>query len=325
MTELKFEVSFIGNAIVDIISKITDENLNELIIPKGSMQLIDENSSNEILKYVKNPTIISGGSAANTAVGFSSFGGKCSFIGQTGNDEFGILFSKDLNNSGVFFKNKIIHNSAKTSKSIVLVTPDAERSMNTYLGASVQFNTNCINEELIINSNIIYVEGYLFDQKDAKEAIYHCCKLAKANNCRIALSLSDSFCVERHREEFCELIKKYADIIFANENEIQSLYQSNLQESLEKIRAVVEIGAITLGSKGSIVFQNQIENLVPTIAVNDPVDTTGAGDIFASGFLYGLINKYSIEDCGKLGNKGASDIIKYFGARPKISLKTFLN
>jgi len=325
VTVPKYEITFIGNAIIDIISKITDENLNALNIRKGSMQLIDEKSSNKILNYVKNPIIISGGSAANTAVGFSSFGGKCSFIGQTCNDEFGVLFSKDLNNSGVFFENKIIQNSVKTSKSIVLVTPDAERSMNTYLGASVQFNINCINEELIINSKIIYIEGYLFDHEDAKKAIIHCCKLAKSNNCRIALSLSDSFCVERHREEFCVLINKYVDIIFANETEILSLYQSNLQESLKKIREVVGVGAITIGPKGSIVFQNQIKNWVPTITVNDPVDTTGAGDIFASGFLFGLINKYSIEDCGKLGNKAASDIIKYFGARPKISLKTFLN
>ena len=325
MTGIKYEVCFIGNAIVDIIAKITEENLNKLIIPKGSMQLIDEKLANKILNYVKNPITISGGSAANTAVGFSSFGGKCSFIGQIGDDEFGTLFSKSLNNSGVFYENKIIHDSVKTSKSIVLVTPDAERSMNTYLGASIQFNINCINEELIINSKIIYIEGYLFDQKDAKKAIYHCCKLAKSNNCRIALSLSDSFCVERHREEFCILIDNYVDIIFANEKEIQSLYQSNLQESLKKIREVVEVGAITLGSKGSIVFQNRNENFVPTITVKDPVDTTGAGDIFASGFLFGLTSEYTIEDCGKLGNKAASEIIKYFGARPEISLKIFLN
>jgi sugar/nucleoside kinase (ribokinase family) len=245
-------------------------------------------------------------------------------MGQTGDDDFGILFSKDLNSSGVFYENKVIQVSGKTSKSIVLVTPDAERSMSTYLGASVQFNRDCIKDDLIINSKIIYIEGYLFDQNDAKKAIYHCCKLAKSNNCKIALSLSDSFCVERHREEFCDLINKYVDIIFANETEIQSLYQSNLQESLEKIRVEVEFGAITLGSKGSIVFQNKIQNLVPAITINDLVDTTGAGDIFASGFLYGLTNKYSIEDCGMLGNKVASDIIRYFGARPKISLKSFI-
>ena len=197
--------------------------------------------------------------------------------------------------------------------------------MNTYLGASVQFNIDCIDKNLIINSNIIYIEGYLFDKTDAKKAIYYCCKLAKAHNCKIALSLSDSFCVDRHREEFSNLINKFVDIIFANEVEIQSLYQSNLQESLKKIRENTEVGAITLGSKGSIVFQNQIECIVPSIIINDPVDTTGAGDIFASGFLFGLINKYSIEDCGKLGNKVAADIIKYFGARPRTSFKKFLS
>ncbi len=325
MKELKYQVCFIGNAIVDIISKITDENLKELKIPKGSMQLVDEKLSDKILDYIKSPTIISGGSAANTAVGFSSFGGICSFIGQIGKDDFGTLFSKDLNNSGVFFENKIVHASEKTSKSIVLVTPDAERSMNTYLGASVKFNLDCINEDLIIHSKIIYIEGYMFDQSDAKKAIYYCCKLAKQNNCKVALSLSDSFCVERHREEFSDLINKFVDILFANEAEIQSLYQSSLQESLKKIKENIEVGAITLGAKGSIVFQSQIENLVPSIGVNNPVDTTGAGDIFASGFLFGLINNYSIKDCGKLGNKVASDIIKSIGARPKISLKTFLS
>ncbi|MDC3116408.1 adenosine kinase [Alphaproteobacteria bacterium] len=321
----KYQICFIGNAIIDILSKFSDENLKELKIPKGSMQLVDEKSSNLILDYIKNPIIISGGSAANTAVGFSSFGGTCSFIGQIGNDDFGILFSKDLNNSGVFFENKMVSTLQKTSKSIVLVTPDAERSMNTYLGASVQLNIDCINKNLIINSNIIYIEGYLFDQSDAKKAIYYCCELAKANNCKVALSLSDSFCVDRHREEFSYLINKFVDIIFANETEIQSLYKLNLQESLKKIKENTEVGAITLGSKGSIVFQNQIESLVPSIIINDPVDTTGAGDIFASGFLFGLTNNYSIKDCGKLGNKVAADIIKYIGARPKTSLKTFLS
>ena len=320
-----YQICFIGNAIVDIISKFSDENLKELKIPKGSMQLIDEKSSNLILDYLKNPIIISGGSAANTAVGFSSFGGNCSFIGQIGNDDFGILFSNDLNNSGVFFENKIIQTLGKTSKSIVLVTPDAERSMNTYLGASIQFSISCINKDLIINSKIIYIEGYLFDQSDAKKAIYYCCELAKAHNCKVALSLSDSFCVDRHREEFSELINKFVDIIFANEAELQSLYQLNLQESLKKIKENTEVGAITLGFKGSVVFQNRIENLVPSVLVNDPVDTTGAGDIFASGFLFGLTNNYSLEDCGKLGNKVAADIVKYVGARPRTQLKTFLN
>ena len=198
MKNSKVEICFIGNAIVDILSKISNEALNKLKIPKGSMQLVDEGTSDKILKYIKDPSIISGGSAANTAVGFQSFGGKCSFIGQIGNDEFGDLFSKDLNNSGIFFKSKNFQRTDKTSKSIILVTPDAERSMNTFLGASIRFNINSFDEKFIINSSMIYVEGYLFDQPEAKEAIYHCCNIAKVNNTKIALSLSDLFCVDRH-------------------------------------------------------------------------------------------------------------------------------
>ena len=181
MKNSKVEICFIGNAIVDILSKISNETLNKLEIPKGSMQLVDEETSDKILKYIQNPSIISGGSAANTAVGFKSFGGKCCFIGQIGNDKFGDLFSKDLNNSGVFFQDKDLQLPEKTSKSIVLVTPDAERSMNTFLGASNKFNIKSFDEQFIINSSMIYIEGYLFDQPEAKEAIYYCCNLAKSH------------------------------------------------------------------------------------------------------------------------------------------------
>ena len=182
MKNSKFEICFIGNAIVDILSKISYETLLKLEITKGSMQLVNEELSNEILKHIENPSFISGGSAANTAVGFKSFGGKCSFIGQIGKDKFGDLFSKDLNDSGVFFQNKVFRVSEKTSKSIVLVTPDAERSMSTFLGASNKFNKNSFDEKVITNSNMIYIEGYLFDQPKAKEAIYYCCNLAKSHD-----------------------------------------------------------------------------------------------------------------------------------------------
>ena len=325
MKHSKFEICFIGNAIVDILSNTSDEILHKLKIPKGSMQLVDEELSDKILKNIKNPIIIPGGSAANTAVGFQSFGGKCSFIGQIGNDEFGDLFSKELNNSGVFFQDQNYKLYEKTSKSIVLITPDAERSMNTFLGASIKFNINSLDEEFITNCNMIYVEGYLFDQHDAKNAIYHCCKIAKSNNIKIALSLSDLFCVDRHRQEFLDLIHNYVNVIFANESEINSLYKMDLTASLNKIKTNVETGAITLGSKGSIVFENKIEHFIDPVDVGKPVDTTGAGDLYASGFLYGFIKKYSIKNCGILGNKSASEIIKYMGARPKISLKSFLN
>ena len=324
MENSKVEICFIGNAIVDILAKINNETLNKLKIPKGSMQLIDEGASDKILEFIQNPTIISGGSAANTAVGFKSFGGKCSFIGQIGNDKFGNLFSKDLNNSGIFFEFKNFQITEKTSKSIILVTPDAERSMNTFLGASIKFNINSFDEHFIINSRMIYIEGYLFDQPEAKEAIYHCCGLAKSQNKKVALSLSDLFCVDRHRIDFLNLIENYVDIIFANEHEIKSLYKSDLAQSINTIKNKVDFGAITLGSKGAIVFENITQYYIDPIFIEELVDTTGAGDLFAAGFLFGFVNKCSIEKCGYLGNKAASEIIKHIGARPKISFKSLL-
>ena len=321
MNHIKNDVTFIGNAIVDILAQTTDEILKKLQIPKGAMQLIDKETSDDLLKNIKDPRIISGGSAANSAVGFSLFGGKSAFIGQTGSDEFGDLFSNDINNSGVYFEKNIYNALGQTSKSIILVTPDAERSMNTFLGASVNFNLNSINEDLINYSKLIYIEGYLFDQSDAKKAIYYCCRLAKSKGVKIALSLSDLFCVDRHRDEFLELILEFVDVIFANESEIKSLFKSNLQDSIAKIKNYVEIGAITLGAKGSIVFKKQNQYNINSSKVKKIVDTTGAGDLFASGFLFGLIKKRPIEECGTLGSKAAAEIIAYYGARPKISLK----
>jgi sugar/nucleoside kinase (ribokinase family) len=325
MNKLNKDITFLGNAIVDIIATTSDEMLNELNIPKGGMRLVDSKTADKLINNIKESTIVSGGSAANTAVGFSSFGGSACFIGQTGLDKFGGLFSKDINKSKVFFENKGANKLNKTSKSIILVTPDAERSMSTFLGASVDFNIDCINEDLILNNKVLYIEGYLFDQPEAKNAIYHCCKLAKDNNIQIALSLSDLFCVERHRDDFLTLIIEYIDIIFANEEEIKSLYQSNLNECIKFIKRDVKIGAITLGSKGSIVFESKNEYTINPIKVKLPVDTTGAGDLFASGFLYGYVHKYSIEECGNLGSKAAAEIITYYGARPKISLKNLIN
>ena len=324
MSNYRFDICFIGNAIVDILSKITYEKLGKLHISKGSMQLVNEELADKILNNIKNPSIISGGSAANTAVGFQSFGGKSSFIGQIGNDKFGQLFSKDLNNYGVFFKDLDYKISENTSKSIVLVTPDADRSMNTFLGASTKFNINSVDDLLISNSNMIYIEGYLFDQDEAKEAIYKCCNLAKVNNSKVALSLSDLFCVDRHRNDFLYLIDKYVDVIFANENEIKSLYQLDLKASLNNIKNQVDVGAVTLGAKGAIVFEKEAKYHIDPLSVEKLVDTTGAGDLFAAGFLFGFINKYSIEKCGYIGNNAASEIIQYIGARPKISLKSIL-
>ena len=324
MNNINYDISLIGNAIVDIIAQTKDTTLKNLGIEKGAMQIIDTETTDNLLSVIKNSLIISGGSAANTAVGFSSFGGKACFMGQVGSDEFGALFTKNINQSGVFFQSKEINDFEKTSKSIVLVTPDAERSMSTFLGASTYFNINCVNEELILNSKILYLEGYLFDQPEAKKAIYHCCKIAKENNIQIGLSLSDLFCVERHRNDFLNLISGFVDIIFANEAEIKSLYQMDLRSCINSIKKVVKIGAITLGSEGSVVFKNDLEYIINPIKIKNLVDTTGAGDLFAAGFLYGLSTSLSIEQSGILGTKAASEIITHYGARTKKSLKTLL-
>ena len=325
MHKFNHDITFIGNAIVDIIAETSDELLTELDIPKGGMQLINTKTADNLIDSIRAPLVVSGGSAANTAVGFSSFGGKACFIGQTGLDEFGDLFSKDINKSNVFFQNKVSKILDKTSKSIILVTPDAERSMSTFLGASVKFNINSINEDLITNSKLLYIEGYLFDQPEAKKAIYHCCRLAKDKNIQIVFSLSDLFCVERHRNDFLNLIVEYIDIFFANEEEIKNLYQSNLNDCIQLIQSDVEMGAITLGSRGSIVFETKKEHIINSVAVKSLVDTTGAGDMFAAGFLYGYMYKHSIEECGNLGSKAAAEIIQYYGARPKILLKSLIN
>jgi sugar/nucleoside kinase (ribokinase family) len=329
MNKINRDITFLGNAIVDILGETSDEVLIELQIPKGGMQLIDSDTADKLINNIKQPTIVSGGSAANTAVGFSSFGGSSCFIGQTGFDKFGKLFSEDINQSKVFFENKATNNLNKTSKSVILVTPDAERSMSTFLGASVDFNIDCVNEDLILNSKILYIEGYLFDQPEAKKAIYHCCKLAQKNNIQIALSLSDSFCVERHREDFLNLIKTFINIIFANNSELTALYQLDYDLSLRKIRNDVETGAVTRGELGAFVWKNngdesaedQEELTIEAYEIQTIVDTTGAGDLFASGFLYGLINDYPLVACGNLGSKAASEIIQHYGARPKALLK----
>ena len=333
MHKINYDITFIGNAIVDIIAETSDELLTELDIPKGGMQLIDTETEDKLINILKEPTMVSGGSAANTAVGFSSFGGSACFIGQTGSDQFGRLFSENINKSNVFFENKFENKSNKTSKSIILVTPDAERSMNTFLGASIDFSINCVNEDLILNSKILYIEGYLFDQPAAKKAIYHCCKLAQKNKIQIALSLSDSFCVERHREDFLNLIKKFINIIFANDSELKALYQLDTNRSLWAIRNDVQTGAVTRGELGAFVWSNSgyasgedhEEFAIEAYEIKTVVDTTGAGDMFASGFLYGLINDYPLVACGNLGSKAAAEVIQYYGARPKASLKGLIN
>ncbi len=315
----------VGNAIVDIVSKINDKTLDKFALKKGTMKIVTNQEFNSIFNNLKEYSIISGGSAANTAVGFSSLGGKAYFIGQLGNDNFGSVFQKDIMSEGVILKShSALKDHQTTSKSMVLVSKDAERTMCTYLGASTKLSYNLIDNSIFEKKNIIYIEGYLFDKIETKNTIKKICEIAKINKMKISLSLSDVFCVERHRKDFLDLIKNYIDILFANQDELISLYSSNFKESLKNIRRSVKIGAITSGKQGSIVFNKKEIFNIEAKKTKTIVDTTGAGDIYASGFLFGISKNLTLKECGELGANCASKIISHFGARSQVKLKTLL-
>lgn len=315
----------VGNAIIDIVSTIDDNFLNEFNLVKGSMKILSNEEFNLILDKLKKYNVISGGSAANTAVGFSSLGGKSHFIGQIGNDDFGKLFLKDINSQGVKFKSDIsMKEKLPTSKSMVLVSNDAERTMCTFLGASTFLGNNLIEQSIFGKNKILYLEGYLFDKAETKKQIKEICVMSKKNKMKISLSLSDVFCVERHREDFLNLIENYVDLLFANENELETLFSLELNKSLLKLKKIVKIAAITRGEKGSIICDNNVTMKIESIKPTGIIDTTGAGDIYASGFLYGISRNFSLRDCGILGSKCASNIISHFGARPKMRLNALL-
>ena len=319
-----YELICVGNAIVDIIANVEDKLLLKLNLIKGSMKIVSDQEFNQILKEIKNHQIFSGGSAANTAVGFSSCGGKALFVGNVGKDEFGEKFGKNILDENVYFDTKLnISSSEPTSKSIILVTNDAERTMCTYLGASTKLSFSKIDKSIFDFTKIIYFEGYLFDKEETKNTIIQMSKRARSNGILVSLSLSDKFCVDRHRKDFFNLINDYVDFVFANESELTSLFEKDFKTSLQLLRKIVKFGAITLGEKGSIIFtEDKIINIKPI--KTKVVDTTGAGDLFASGVLFGLSNNMSLKKCGQLGSICSGEIISHFGARPKLKLKAML-
>ncbi len=320
-----FDLICVGNAIVDIVVNVEDSFLIKFDLIKGSMKLVSNQEFSDILMEIKDYQIVSGGSAANTAVGFSSFGGKSAFIGKVGNDKFGNDFKNNIKKENVFFNQKLNSSSIKpTSKSIILVSKDAERTMCTYLGASTNLSFYDIDLNIFKKSKIVYFEGYLFDMEESKKTITKICEISKSNNILRCLSLSDSFCIERHRKDFLKLIQNHIDIIFANEAELKALFNMNFKESIFALRKIVEEGAVTLGSKGSIVFNKEKEIEINPVLKKKVVDTTGAGDLYASGYLFGKSKKFNLPDCGNLGAVSASEIISYKGARPNKKLKTLL-
>lgn len=323
MSSSRHDVVAIGNAIVDIIARCDDDFLTRHALSKGHMHLVDADQIKSLYDAADQAVEISGGSAANTVAGISSFGGQSAFIGKVADDDFGKIFAHDIRAAGVHFDTVPVANGAPTSRSLILVTPDGERTMNTYLGISTDLDDGEIDAELIHAAKIIYLEGYLYDQPDAKAAFHQAVSLAQKQKRKVALTLSDSFCVDRHRETFRSLIKDGVDILFANESEITALYQTeSFDDAAKQAGEEVDTAAITRGEHGSIIYINHEATEIPATPVSEVVDTTGAGDLYAAGVLYGFANEMGPEKSGRLGSLAAAEIISHTGARPETSLAT---
>jgi len=326
ISQKKIDLVGIGNAIVDIVANIDDEFLKRNLLEKGSMNLINLESSDKILEDCKVIKQISGGSAANTVVSLANLGNNVEFIGRIKDDKFGNFFSKDIKESGTSFDSKYVETRESSAHSIILITPDAQRTMCTYLGASIEFEPNNINHESIKMSKYLYLEGYLWDSELAKQAFINAAKIAKESKTKIILSLSDSFCVDRHRESFLYLINDFVDILFCNEEELKSLFKEvDLEQCEIEIKSLCELTAITLGEKGSLIINKNKTELIKPFNFGKAIDTTGAGDIYAGGFIHGLINNLSLNDCGKIGSICAGHIVTQIGSRSKINLKKLIS
>ena len=318
MSQTRIDVLTLGNAIVDVLAHTDEAFLLQKKVHKGAMQLIDEARAEELYGDMGPAVIVSGGSGANTAAGVASFGVKAGFIGKVKNDETGKLFAHDLRAIDVHYDVTLAEDGPATARSFILVTPDGERTMNTYLGACQNLTPDDVNPETVRASSIVYLEGYLWDPPAAKEAFRKAVKIAHEAGNKVALTLSDAFCVDRYRDEFLGLMRDGSlDILFANIHELQSLYgTSDADTALAALREENVLGAITRSAEGALIVTRGETKAVPAFPVERVVDTTGAGDLFASGFLAGLVKNLDLADCARLGGLAAAEIISHLGARP---------
>jgi sugar/nucleoside kinase (ribokinase family) len=322
MAEKTYDVVGIGNAIVDIIARADEGFLTKHDLAKGFMRLIDAEEANRLYEAMGPAVERSGGSAANTIAGLASFGAKCGFIGRVAADQFGGIFRHDIRSLGVAYDTLPASDGAPTARCLILVTPDGERTMNTFLGASVDFTPEDLDKALIGASRIVYLEGYLFDREEAKAAFRAAARMAKKVGAKVALSLSDAFCVDRHRDDFKAFVREGADIVFANEKEITTLYQVNsFAEAADRALQDCEMAVLTRSEAGSVIVAQGETFEIPAESVAQVVDVTGAGDLYAAGFLYGLTRGAPLESCGALGSLAAAEAIGHIGARPEISLR----
>uniref|UniRef100_Q07V56 PfkB domain protein n=1 Tax=Rhodopseudomonas palustris (strain BisA53) TaxID=316055 RepID=Q07V56_RHOP5 len=323
MTSAKYDVLAIGNALFDVLVRAEDDFLVKHGMVKGSMALIDEARAAAIYADMGQATEMSGGSAANTIVGLASFGARTAYVGKVKDDQIGKLYSHDIRAAGAAFDTKPASDGPATGCSYILVTPGGERTMNTFLGAAQDLGPDDIDAEQIAASAMVYLEGYLWDPANAKQAFLKASQIAHAANRQVALTLSDAFCVDRYRAEFLELMRSgTVDLIFANESELHSLYQtSDFDTALNQLQNDIGLGVVTRSEKGCAVVSKEAVTLVPASRIETLVDTTGAGDLFAAGFLFGLARNAGFENAGRLGALAAAEVIQHMGARPQVSLK----
>lgn len=324
MTEATLDVVGIGNAIIDLLAHADDDFLVEHKLTKGSMTLIDEPTAERLYGAMGSTTRASGGSAGNTIAGLGSLGAACGYIGKLRDDELGAAYRHDLLASGVRFTTPMAQDGPSTARCIIFVTSDAERTMNTYLGACVNLTAADIDEALVSSAKITYLEGYLYDEPHAKEAFHRAADVAHGADRKVALSLSDSFCVERHRADFLDLVANRIDILFANKAELLSLFQTDdFDAALDQLAGMVDLAAVTMSGEGSIAIRGGERVRSPAAHIERVVDTTGAGDLYAAGFLYGLTRDLPLAECARIAGLAAAEVISHFGARPETPLKEF--
>jgi sugar/nucleoside kinase (ribokinase family) len=316
------DVVGIGNALVDVLSHEADDFLDRHGLVRGAMALIDADRAERLYDAMGPATEISGGSAANTMVGVASLGGSSAFIGRVRDDQLGTVFAHDIRASGVRFETPPANDGLSSGRCLIVVTPDAERTLNTFLGAAAEIGPDDVSPELIGAAQVTYLEGYLFDQPSAKDAFRHASRLAHDAGRRVALTLSDGFCVDRHRDDFRALVEHEVDVLFANEAEICALYEAeSFDDALQNVLHHCEIAALTRSGKGSVVVSGDDLHVIDAHPVpGGVVDTTGAGDLYAAGFLFGLTHGYDLGRCGRLGALAAAEVISHLGARPEASL-----
>jgi fructokinase len=322
MTSKSLDVVGIGNAIVDVLVQADDDLLDNFELTKGTMALVDATQAETLYASVGPGLETSGGSAANTLAGIAQLGGRAGFIGRVRDDQLGGIFAHDIRSVGARFETPAATSGPSTARCLILVTPDAQRTMCTYLGASVGLDPADLDLEMVAQAKVLYLEGYLWDSDEAKAAFIAAAEVARANGGEVALSLSDAFCVERHRDSFLELVDGHVDILFANEMEITALYKANsFEEAAEQVRGRCKLAALTRSELGSLILNGVGSHAIDPFKLGPLVDTTGAGDLYAAGFLHAYTQRQDIAACGRLGSLCAGQVVTQLGPRPHGSLK----